>query len=180
REFVGKWKNGVETPEGLDFPLIEDMVESLRAHASDVAQFDAFVAQWIYGTKLPDLELGESTVTLDAAGSTADAKFIVEGTLRNRSKNGGEVQNESEFEIENEIEVVVRAYGEAPDSELDPDANADGKTAPTAPFEDIIVRLKGNEQTAFRIVTTFRPVKVVVDPEVRLLFVGRKRCESSL
>jgi len=163
REFVGKWKNGVETPEGLDFPLIEDMVESLRAHAPDVARFDAFVGQWIFGTKLPELELGETAVTLDAAGGTATAAFIVDGTLSNIAKGGGEV------------EVVVRVYGKPG---VEPPA--DGRGLKDAPFQDVTVRLKDDESATFRIATSFRPVKVVVDPEVRLLFAGRKRCESSL
>ena len=163
RAFVEKWKDGVETPDGLDFPLIEDMVESLRAHAPDVAAFDAFVGQWIFGTKLPELELGETAVTLDAAGGTATAAFIVDGTLSNIAKAGGEV------------EVVVRVYGKPG---VEPPA--DGRGLKDAPFEDVTVRLKDDEPSTFRVATSFKPDKVVVDPEVRLLFAGRKRCESSL
>jgi hypothetical protein len=42
------------------------------------------------------------------------------------------------------------------------------------------VTLEGADAANFRIATTFKPVKVVVDPEVRLLFAGRQRCEKSL
>ena len=62
--FVAKWKDGVATPEGLDFPVIEDMVESLRAHAPDVAKFDAFVSDWIFGTKFPELELADARIAV--------------------------------------------------------------------------------------------------------------------
>jgi hypothetical protein len=152
--FVTKWKDGVETPEGLDFPLIEDMVESLRPFAPDEARFDAFVAEWIFGTKLPELELGDVRV---AAGES-DGAQVVEGALRNIAPNGGEV------------EVAVRVLGAKPEEP------ADAK----APFEDVVVRLTGDAAGEFRVATTFKPAKIVVDPEVRLLFAGRKRCEKSL
>ena len=70
---------------------------------------------------------------------------------------------------------MVRAYGEPG---VEPPA--DGRGLKEAPFEDVTVRLKDDEPATFRIATSFRPVKVVVDPEVRVLFAGRKRCEKSL
>jgi len=157
RAFVEKWKNGVETPEGLDFPLIEDMVVSLREHAPDQAKFDAFVADWILGTKFPELEVADARI---ADGSTEGA-YTTEGSLRNIAT--GRSASASP------IEVVVRVVGEKPAT---PDAEA--------PFADVSVRLDGGEGTDFRIETTFKPVKVMVDPKVSLLFAGRQRCEKSL
>jgi hypothetical protein len=42
------------------------------------------------------------------------------------------------------------------------------------------VRLAGEGPAAFRIPTAFAPGKLVVDPELRLLFAGRTRCTKSL
>jgi hypothetical protein len=78
---------------------------------------------------------------------------------------------------------VVRVVGEKPKEE---GANAPGEGAKApgegakAPFQDVVVRLEGGDASSFRIATTFKPVKIVVDPEVRLLFAGRQRCEKSL
>jgi hypothetical protein len=78
---------------------------------------------------------------------------------------------------------VVRVVGEKPKGE---GANApeEGANAPEegakAPFQDVVVTLEGADAANFRIETTFKPVKIVVDPEVRLLFAGRQRCEKSL
>jgi hypothetical protein len=73
-------------------------------------------------------------------------------------------------------EVVVRVVGEKPKEE---GANAPEEGA-KAPFQDVVVRLEGGDASSFRIETSFKPVKLVVDPEVRLLFAGRQRCEKSL
>jgi ABC-2 type transport system permease protein len=157
RAFVEKWKSGVETPEGLDFPLIEDMVESLRAHAPDAAAFDAFVAQWIYGTALPDLEIAGAKVLAEAAGggasSAAEAGVTTEVTLAHRGTGV--------------VDVVVRAEGAATGNE-------------PAPFVDEVVRIGPGETRTLRLESGFRPVKVIADPEVRVLLVGRKRCEQTL
>jgi hypothetical protein len=157
RAFVEKWKNGVETPEGLDFPLIEDMVESLRAHASDVAKYDAFVADWILGTKFPELELADTRV----ADGSSEGAYATEGVLRDIASGRAASATPTE--------VVVRVFGEKPSEQ-----------GAEAPFQDAVVRIDAGEAANFRIATTFKPVKVVVDPEVRLLFAGRQRCEKSL
>ena len=143
KAFVAKWRDGVETPEGLDFPLIEDMVESLRPFAPDEVAFNLFVDQWIYGTVLPELELGDPKV------DEADGAFTAAVALRNIGKGT--------------VDVTVRVIGE------------DSKQ-----FEDTVVRVAAGGSVPVLVQSAFKPVKLVVDPEVRLLFAGRKRCEKSL
>ena len=143
KAFVAKWRNGVETPEGLDFPLIEDMVESLRPYAPDAVAFDAFVGQWIYGTALPELELGEAKVDGDAGAYTTAVELRNIGT--------------------GTVDATVRVVGE--------DARE---------FKDAVVRLDAGGGAPIELGSSFKPAKLVVDPEVRLLFAGRKRCEKSL
>ena len=143
KAFVAKWKDGVETPEGLDFPLIEDMVESLRPFAPDAVAFNVFVDQWIYGTSLPEFELGD--VKVDGA----EGAFTTAVELRNLGTGT--------------VDVTVRTVGE------------DAKQ-----FEDTVVRVAAGGSVPVMVQSSFKPTKLVVDPEVRLLFAGRKRCEKSL
>jgi ABC-2 type transport system permease protein len=143
KAFVAKWKDGVEAPDGLDFPLIEDMVESLRPFAPDEVAFNLFVDQWIYGTSLPEFELGD--VTVDGA----EGAFTTEVELRNLGTGT--------------VDVTVRVIGE------------DAKQ-----FEDSVVRVAAGGSVPVVIQSSFKPAKLVVDPGVRLLFAGRKRCEKSL
>jgi ABC-type transport system involved in multi-copper enzyme maturation permease subunit len=156
RDFVAKWRNGVATPDGLDFPLIEDLVESLRARAPEAAAFDAFVGAWIFGTKFPDLEV----VDLKTAAGDVEGAHVVTGALRDiatgRSRNGLPV------------DVVVRVLGAKPDG------------GGPAPHADVVVRVAGEGGTAFRVPTPFAPVQLVVDPDARRLFAGRTRCAKSL
>jgi len=97
RDFVVKWKDGVKTPEGLDFPLIEDLVESLRARATDTAAFDAFVNQWILGKVLPELALNEVSVSGDGSEYMTVASLANSGT--------------------GSADVTVRVWGEEPSGE---------------------------------------------------------------
>ena len=143
RAFVVKWKDGVETPEGLDFPLIEDLVESLRPFAPDAAAFDAFVGQWIFGTALPELEVE------GASADGGDGAFTTVAELRNIGTGT--------------VEVVVRVIGGEP-----------------AEVADATVRLAPGDAAPIAIASPFKPARLVVDPEVRLLFAGRKRCEKPL
>ena len=79
-DFVNTWRDGVQTPDGLDFPLIEDLLESLRPHASDPAAFDTFVADWILGKRLPSLEVRDAAVETDGDGYRVKATLANTGT----------------------------------------------------------------------------------------------------
>lgn len=80
RGFIDTWRDGVETKDGLDFPLIEDLLESLRPHAPDAAMFDAFVADWILGKTLPSLEVRDAAVEKDGDGYRVKATLANTGT----------------------------------------------------------------------------------------------------
>jgi len=148
RDFVTTWKDGVQTPEGLDFPLIEDLVESLRAHAPDVAAFDAFTSQWILGKALPELELKD--VSVSGGGS----EWVTTASLSNVGTGSAE--------------VTVRVWGEEPEGEA---ARA---------HVDVRVRISPDTPVPVELRTAFEPVRIEVDPQVQLLFAGRKRCERAL
>jgi hypothetical protein len=160
RSFVARWKDGVETPDGLDFPLIEDLIADLRPHAPDAAAFDAFVNDWILGKVLPILELETPKVEPGTGGD-----FTVTTELRNTGTGTAE--------------VVVRVLGEAPKPATDEGGTA-ATEHPVPPHADVVVRVGPGKSAEVKVPTTFRPARIVVDPEVRLLFSGRKACERSL
>ncbi len=160
RAFVARWKDGVQTPEGLDFPLIEDMIADLRPHAPDVARFDAFVNDWILGKVLPILELEAPKVEAGAGGD-----FTTTTVLQNTGTGTAE--------------VVVRVLGAAPKEAADATASP-GTQKPAPPHADVVVRVGPGKSVEVKVPTGFRPARVVVDPQVRLLFSGRRACERSL
>ena len=149
RDFIARWRDGVETPDGLDFPLFEDLLESLRPHAPDAAAFDDFVGRWILGKDLPDLEVRDATVEKTAEG------YRVTGSLANIGSG--------------RAAVLVRVEGKKPEAK---DA--------VRPAADATVSVAADAPGGFTIETDFEPERIVVDPEVDLLFAGRKRTETAL
>ncbi len=161
RSFVDRWKDGVETPDGLDFPLIEDLVADLRPHAPDQARFDSFVNDWILGKVLPMLELAPTKVE-----SGPDGSFTTTTSLRNTGTGTAE--------------VVIRVLGAVVADPHAADTEATAAHKPTSPHADVVVRVEPGKSVDLTVPTTFRPTRIVVDPEVRLLFSGRKACERGL
>ena len=149
RDFVATWRNGVETADGLDFPLVEDLLASLRPHAPDAAAFDDWTGRWILSKDLPDLEVRGAKVAQEGSGYRVTGELANIGTGR--------------------AEVKVRVEGKKPD----------GQEA-KAPFEDIVVPVSAEAPGAIAITTDFPPARLVVDPDVDLLFAGRKRAETTL
>ncbi len=157
KEFTAKWKDGVPSEGGLDFPLIEDFVASLRPHAPDLKAFDTFVNQWIYGKALP-----EFTVENVAAEKTGDG-WTVRGQIANIGTG--------------EVTITVRAQSETPKADSKAEKNAP-KTEPLS--ADVVVHVVPRTPTQFTISTAFKPAKIVVDPEVLVLQGGRKRSEKTV
>ena len=149
RDFIATWRDGVATDDGLDFPLVEDLLASLRPHAPDAAAFDDFAGRWVLGTDLPELAVRDTAVEQAGAG------YRVTGELANVGSGRAEVR--------------VRVEGRKPDAKGEP-----------PPLADAIVAVSAAAPGRFEIATDFVPARIVVDPEVELLFMGRKRCETPL
>lgn len=95
-------------------------------------------------------------LSLESVRSGADAagdSFTVEAVLRNAGTGSGRVR--------------VRAIGEAP-------------VGGAPPHADAVIEFAPGSAPELRIGCGFKPVRLVVDPEVELLFLGRKRCEEEL
>jgi ABC-2 type transport system permease protein len=114
QDFVVRWRDGVAMEGGLDFPLIEDFLASLRPHAPDSAAFEAFVNQWILGTVLPEFELTVEATELDGES------YIVRGTIQNIGTG--------------EVNVVVRVEGEVGADKITPHSDSVVAVAPGEPI----------------------------------------------
>jgi ABC-2 type transport system permease protein len=147
RDFITTWRDGVATRDGLDFPLVEDLLASLRPHAPDATAFDDFVGRWILGTDLPELDVRDAKVEKAGDGYRVTGAITNVGTGR--------------------AEVRVRVEGQKPGGERE-----------KPPQADTVVLVSAEAPGRFEIATDFVPERLVVDPEVELLFAGRKRCET--
>lgn len=136
--------------DGPDFPLIEDFVASMREHAADRMVFDAFVAQWVYGKVAPEFTL--EGVTSEKQGGSDGESYLVRGTLKNIGTGA--------------VNVDVAALQEKDKPE--------GGRSLTALF------VGPGESIPFELRTAFPPSQVVVDPDVRVLQIGRKRAVAAI
>lgn len=135
RDFIERFK------DGPDFPLVEDLVATLREHAEDVPAFDAFVAQWVYGTVVPEFKL--EGVTSEKSGDG----YVVRGSVHNIGTGS--------------VAVDVAALQER------------DKPEGTRSLESLLVG--PGAAVPFEIRCAFPPSQVMVDPDVRVLQLGRKR-----
>jgi len=136
--------------DGPDYPLIEDFVETMRAFAPEPVAYQRFVDQWVYGTVVPEFELAD--IAFEPAAEGASAGGRVRGTLRNKGTGT--------------VDVMVAALQEA--------GNATGNRAVES------VRVAAGESVSFAIDCDFPPREVMVDPDVRVLQIGRKRAVQSI
>ncbi len=147
REFIARFK------DGPDYPLLEDLVETLRPHAPDPERFDRLVGQWLFSVVVPEFRLGSPQL----AGS--DGRWTVRARLENAGS--GEV----------EVEVAAVA-GER--------WTADGEPAGDYRDARVVVALGAGESRELVIEAPFAPERLVVDPDVHLLQLRRKAAVAEL
>ena len=151
REFILKFK------DGPDFPLIEDMVESLRPHAADPQAFDTFVNQWLLGKVLPEFTLGAIRHEADSRGH-----HTVTGTITNTGTGT--------------LRVDVTAI--PPAGKDDADSMDEQGEKPRAPGSQQTVTLGPGQTVPWKLATEFKPAEVVVDPDVKVLQMARKLAKA--
>ena len=153
REFILKFK------DGPDFPLIEDLVESLRPHAADPKAFDAFVKQWLLGKVLPEFSLGEVRHEADGAG---------------RHTTTGMITNTGTGTVEVEVAAMP------PAETNDPDSMGEEGEKPRAPGSLQTVTVGPGQTVPWKLTTEFKPAEVVVDPDVKVLQMARKLAKAAI
>jgi len=141
---------------GPDHPLLEDLVETLRPYAPDPEAYDAFVEQWFFDVVVPEYRLRD-------AGAS-------------RSGDGWEVS----VEVENvgtgrmPVEVAATRGTRFPDQDED--------AAPAEPYREAraTVVLDAGASETVRLRTDFEPERLLVDPDAKVLQLGREKAVARL
>jgi hypothetical protein len=145
--------------DSRDHPLIEEYLAVMRKHAPDVAVFDAYVNQWFYGTVVPQYLIEESSVAKTGAGWEVKAKVKNTGTGR----------------MPIDVAAVRGVRFPKKDEKEKKDAKDDAWQIARA-----TVTLDAGESAEVRIPCTFEPARLVVDPDVHVLMLERKKAEVAL
>ncbi|HVS62728.1 MAG TPA: ABC transporter permease subunit [Thermoanaerobaculia bacterium] len=141
---------------GPDHPLLEDLVETLRPYAPDPEAYDAFVEQWFFDVVVPEYRLRDAEAS--------------------RSGDGWEVTVEVENVGTGRMPVEVAATR----GTRFPDQDEDG--APAEPYREAraTVVLDAGASETVRLRTDFEPESLLVDPDAKVLQLGREKAVARL
>jgi ABC-type transport system involved in multi-copper enzyme maturation permease subunit len=183
RDYVARYR------DGPDYPLLADFLLVMRSHARDVDAFNAFVQRWFWEVKVPEYRLSRADARPDGHGGwTTEVVLHNDGT--------GDPPVELAVVAGKRDSLGVRRPDGSPGSEAD-SAGGDADSAVVRPIADtaaadsgggsgttadsdgfrvasLIVRVPAGGDTTVAVPSGFRPERAVVDPDVRLLMLGRK------
>jgi aminopeptidase N len=163
REFIGKFM------AGPDHPLLQDLVESLRAHAPDPAAYDAFTKQWFFDVVVPEfkVESAEATAPSEAGG---------------RWRTVVKVRNAGTGTVPLEVAVTNGEERWPPAAVCRTPEERAAAATQRAEYRDARDRrtIAAGEAVEFVVESDFEPAKAVVDPDVRTLMLNRKLAESDV
>ena len=161
RDFIGRFQ------DGPDHPLLQDLVEALRPHATDAAVYDAFTKQWFFDVVVPEFKVESAVVSEPTAAggpwrTVVTVKNIGTGTvpLEVAVTNGEERWPEA---------AVCRTPEERAAAALQRPEYRDARAKRT---------ISAGEAVEFTLESDFKPTKAVVDPDVRTLMLNRKLAEA--
>jgi hypothetical protein len=140
--------------------VLQDFLAHVRPFAPDADAFDAFARQWFHEVVLPEYELTEIE-RADLGGG----RWRVTGTLTNKGTGTMPVE-------------LCAARGERfsakPAAASDGDVQAE-EPAETYAEERTTQALGAGEKAAFTLECPFEPERVLVDPDVLVLQLQRRR-----
>jgi hypothetical protein len=134
--------------DSRDHPLLQDYLAVMRRHAPDTTAFDAYVKQWFYGVVTPQYQIVDPEVKREGSG------WMVRATIKNV---GTGVMP---------IEVAAARGVRFPHGKAGAEAYRDARAT---------VTLAAGEQKTVEIPCAFAPERVLVDPDVRVLMLERKK-----
>jgi ABC-type transport system involved in multi-copper enzyme maturation permease subunit len=143
-----------EYKDGPDFPVLQDFVRVMRRFAADKPAYDAFVKQWFFEVVVPEFKLSDARCVPDGAEHW-------QVTLRVENVGTGRMPAE-----------VAAVAGDRFDE--------DGKPSPTYQDARTIVELASGEAKDVTIRCPFKPERVLMDPDARVLQLRRKAAVASL
>jgi hypothetical protein len=152
REFIAAYR------DSADHPVLHDFVRHMRGYAPDPSAYDDFARQWFDSVVVPEYRL-RTPRTTQAGGAW-------ETTV--------EVENVGTGRMPVELAVVR--------GERFPQADSARRSKPAAPYaiERVTITLGGKERRTITIRSPFRPERIVVDPDVKVLQLRRESAEARL
>jgi hypothetical protein len=136
---------------------VSDFIGALRNQAPDTSRFDAFVAQWMSGTALPEFEIRTATVSQHTDEWTSAV------VVRNVGTGDALV----------DIAVVSANW----DNETTDRVTAANGT-PLRQHERVFLR--AGDTAAVSIRTPFAPTQIIVDPDLQVLQLNRERARTTV
>jgi aminopeptidase N len=162
RAFIERYK------DGPDYPLLQDLVATLRPFAPDSAAFDRFVQQWFFAVVLPEYRLSDPTLEETEVGEwVARVRVTNAGTGRMPVEVAAILGKEGSDDIDE---------GDSGDAHW---SSGDEAASPVLSRRTSVV-LGAGDSRIVEIRTPFRPDRIVVDPDVRVLQLGRERARADL
>lgn len=143
-----------------DFPVLQDFVASMRPFAKDQKAYDAFVHQWFFEVAVPEYRLSEARrepIARDATPASLAAPSGESWQLTVRVENAGAARMPV---------AIAAAAGER--------FQEDGSTSPDYRDARTTVILGAGESKEVTIPCSFKPDRVLVDPDVMVLQLLRK------
>jgi ABC-2 type transport system permease protein len=139
--------------DSRDHPVLPDYLAIMRRHAADTTAFDAFVKQWFYEVVVPQYQVRDAQTVKTASG------WEVRATIKNTGT--------ADMPVE-----VAAVRGER----FAKDASGDKA------YRDARVTMTLGKDASLPVVIPcdFEPQKVVVDPDVRVLQLNRKKAAVDL
>jgi ABC-2 type transport system permease protein len=149
RALAGLRKFMADWGDGPDYPVLQDFTAAMRAFAADPAAYDDFVKQWFHQVVMPEYRLSGARVAAEPGGKGWKV------TVRIKNAGSGRMPVD-----------VAAVRGE----------RFAAKGAPNPGYRDArrTVILGAGEERTVEIPCTFRPERVVVDPDVEVLQLRRK------
>jgi hypothetical protein len=134
--------------DARDHALLQDYLAVMRRHAPDTTAFDAYVNQWFYAVVTPQYQI------LDPEVKRAGSGWTVHATIKNVGTGVMPIE-------------VAAARGERfPHGKAKSETYRDARAT---------VTVAAGEQRSVDIPCAFAPERVLVDPDVRVLMLERKK-----
>ena len=152
-DFVAKYRGNP------DHPVLYDFARHLRGYAPDTLAYDDFVRQWMDTVVVLEYKVRDAKVTKSAE---AGGGWVTTATVENVGT--GRMP----------VDVAVTA------GEHFPDSTAKAKKGTPYSAQTTAITLGARESRRVTIRSTFKPEKVVVDPDVRLLQLRRQSAEAKV
>ncbi len=158
-----------EYKDGPDFPVLQDLVETMRPFAADGAEFQAFVDQWFFDVVVPEYKLSDHEVT-----QTGD-RWSLDVTIKNIGTGlmPVEIAAETKDRWPDEDEARDKADRESTE-QAKPKLGTGSVESDGYQAARQIVTLGPDQEARLTFDLAFEPKQVIVDPDALVLQLKRE------